>query len=177
MKFLFYTRKKEGSLMIELMVAATLMMIGLLGIFSLVTRSTGMNKDVVHRFEATYLAAEGIEIMKHIIDTDVAIPKTDFFNTTLSNSGKYEVYFNADRDIGLVSTGLSSSTRKLYLNDADGMYNYQGGTLTPYIRTVVVTSSADEITIQSVVEWMVGKEKNQVDLRDVFKNWREGVDG
>ena len=160
--------------MVELMVAASLITIGLLGIFSLIISSTRMNKDVVHRFEATYLAAEGIEIMKHIIDTDVAIPDTAFFNSTL-NSGNYEVQYNTDKDNELTELGYASSTRALWLDrEVTGLYSYrEAGVETPYVRTVRVENEGDKITVQSIVEWSVGGEKNIANLEEVFRNWRE----
>lgn len=160
--------------MVELMVAASLITIGLLGIFSLIISSTRMNKDVVHRFEATYLAAEGIEIMKNIIDTDVAIPGTAFFNSTL-NSGNYEVQYNTDKENELTELGYVSSTRVLWLDrDVTGLYSYrEAGVKTPYTRTIRVENEGDTITVRSVVEWNVGGEKNIANLEEVFQNWRE----
>ncbi len=155
------------------MVTASLIMIGLIGIFSLIIHSTSMNKDVVHRFEATYLAAEGIEIMKHVIDTDVAIPDTAFFNSTLNHDQNYEVQYDTDRDLGLTEI-YGSSTTPLWLNESTGLYSYnKAGKETPYKRTVAVVSGSNEITVKSEVEWNVGGERNVVDLEEVFKNWRE----
>ncbi len=166
--------------MVELMVASTLIMIGLIGIFVLIIQSTGMNKDVVHRFEATHLSAEGIEIMKHIIDTDVAI-KDLFFNSTLNASKNYEVQYDTSsmsmRDYKLTDIGYVSSTKPLSLDQSTGLYGYSGGIPTLYKRTIVVTSGTEEIQILSEVEWTNDGERKAVQLVETFKNWREGPDG
>jgi len=159
--------------MVELMVTATLIMVGLIGIFSLLIHSTSMNKEVVHRFEATYLAAEGVEIMKHVIDTDVAIPEPIFFNSTLDHNQNYEVQYDTDKDLGLTEI-FGSSTTPLWLNEATGLYGYNAaGKETPYKRTVIVESGGSDMTIKSEVEWTIGGERNVVNLEETFQNWRE----
>ncbi|MEW6616867.1 MAG: hypothetical protein AB1333_00365 [Patescibacteria group bacterium] len=166
-------KNKKGSLMVELMVTATLIMVGLIGIFSLLIHSTSMNKNVVHRFEATYLAAEGIEIMKHIIDTDVAIPESVFFNSTLDHNQNYEVQYDTDKDLGLTEI-FGSSTTALWLNEVTGLYGYNAaGKETPYKRTVTVGSGGNEMTIKSEVEWVINGERSVVNLEEIFQNWRE----
>ena len=62
----------DGNLMIESIVAITLIVIGILGIMSLLAKSANLSHYVSHSFEATYLAAEGIEMVKNTLDTDVA---------------------------------------------------------------------------------------------------------
>jgi len=155
------------------MVTASLIMIGLIGIFSLLIHSTSMNKDVVHRFEATYLATEGIEIMKNIIDTDVAIPGGVFFNSTLVSGQNYEVQYDTDKENLKDREIFGSSTTPLWINTITGLYNYDGGTKTPYIRTIVVRGGGDIMTIKSEVAWEVGGERNVVNLEEIFQNWRE----
>lgn len=161
--------------MVELMVTASLIMIGLIGIFSLLIHSTSMNKDVVHRFEATYLAAEGIEIMKNIIDTDVAIPDGVFFNSTLVSGQNYEVQYNTNRENLKDREIFGSSTTPLQLDlgGATGLYNYGVGMETLYTRTIVVEGGQDIMTIKSEVAWKVNGERNVVNLEEIFQNWRE----
>ena len=61
-------KDRKGNLLIESIVAISVIVISFLGILSLLSRSLGINKDVSYKFIATYLAAEGIEITKSLID-------------------------------------------------------------------------------------------------------------
>lgn len=170
----FFLKNKKGSLMVELMVTASLIMIGLIGIFSLLIHSTSMNKDVVHRFEATYLATEGIEIMKNIIDTDVAIPGGVFFNSTLASGQNYEVQYDTNKENLREIFGSSTIPLQLDLAGATGLYTYNNiGIKTPYTRTIVVQGGGDTMTIKSEVAWEVDGERNVVNLEEIFQNWRE----
>src|SRR3990167_7996112 len=61
-----------GQVLIESMVAISVVMIGLLGIMTLLIRSSRWNRDATQELVATSLAAEGIEIVKNLVDTNIA---------------------------------------------------------------------------------------------------------
>lgn len=156
--------------MIESMVSVGLVVVGLVGIFGLITRSINMNKDVQNRVVATYLAAEGIEIIKNIIDTNVekSYETTWIWNQGLN--GLYEVQY--DSRLNSLVPIASTSTTKLTLNEATGRYMYGSGLTTPYTRTVKVSGGGDTINVNSFVEWTTDNKKYVVHLSDVFLHWR-----
>ena len=53
------------------MVAITVLTVGFLGISSLLSQSLALNRVTTNEITATYLASEGIEIAKNLIDHDV----------------------------------------------------------------------------------------------------------
>src|SRR3990167_7505221 len=65
MKFL---KESGGNLMIESIVAISVTVIGFLGVVGLLSRSISVNKDAGQKFVSTYLSAEGIEVVKSLID-------------------------------------------------------------------------------------------------------------
>lgn len=168
---------ERASLMIESMVAMTLVLVGLLGIFSLITRSVSLDRNIHNRFVATYLAAEGIEVIKNIIDTDISIGQqgnnTVFWNTTVQ-PGMYEVQYNTDRNgLSLGSTGGVFSSTPLKLDVASGMYGYDTGTPSVFKRTIKISNaSGGGIAVDAVVKWTEGAKENTINLNDVFTNWR-----
>ena len=165
--------QRKGSMIIESMIAISLVVVGLVGIFNLVTRSTHMNKDVENRVVATYLAAEGIEVIKNIIDTNVERTyRTDSATWNEGLSGWFEIEYDTKLDT-LPSSLASTSTTPLRLNKTTGRYSYDGSLTTPYYRTVKVGASGDVITVDSFVEWTADGRKYTVHLSDVFQNWRE----
>ena len=60
----------KGYVLVESVVAMTIVVVGLLGIFSLLSQSLSLNRVVGDRYVGTYLAAEGIEVVKNIIDNN-----------------------------------------------------------------------------------------------------------
>src|SRR6185369_4698812 len=65
------TDRRSGQSLIEAIIAITLLTIGFLGIARLLSQSLFFTKVVSDQTTATYLAAEGIEIVKNLIDHDV----------------------------------------------------------------------------------------------------------
>ena len=63
-------RKNKGYILIEAIIAITIAVVGLLGIFSLLSRSLSLNRVVADRFVASYLVAESIEIVKNLVDNN-----------------------------------------------------------------------------------------------------------
>lgn len=162
--------------MIESMVAITLVLVGLLGIFGLITKSISINNDVRNRFTATYLAAEGLEVVKNIIDTDVAIGQQTgtptYWNSTIV-PGSYEVQYDTDRDtLNLSWTGGAPSTRPLLLDTTTGLYSYNLGVPSIFTRTVTITGSGGGANVESIVKWKDEGVEHQVHFSDTFTNWR-----
>lgn len=168
-------KKRNGSYIIEALVSVSLIVVGLLGVFGLIIRSTSMNRDVQNRVTATYLAAEGIEVIKSIIDANVEVNNRtgiEAWNSGLA-SGTYEVQYDTTRDT-LTSIGGASSTVPLLLDASSGRYAYNGGVPTPYYRTVRIEElDSETIRVSSVVEWVADGEHFSVFLQDIFTNWRE----
>jgi len=158
--------------MVELMVSMSLMVVGMLGIFAVLSQSLGLNRVVANQYVAVNLAAEGIEVTKNILDAN-------FVNGREWNAGfidgNYGVQFN--------STALDASYANMPLrfNINTGMYNYDvSGTETNFRRTVSIRSFdntgdtfTDEIKVVSRVIWKDrGGIDFEVELEDRFRNWR-----
>lgn len=171
------TNMRSGSYIIEALVAISLVFVGLLGVFGLITRSTNMNKDVQNRVVATYLAGEGIEVIKNIIDTNVEgynKKGAPVWNAKLRD-GNYQVQY--DTNSGVIESlylGNSSSTTPLSLNKSNGRYSYLGGETTIYFRTVRVEGvGGDKLRTSSFVDWTTDGKNYSVFLQDTFTNWRD----
>ena len=66
-----WNSKQRGQLLIEAMVAVSLMLVGLLGIFGVLSRSLGLSRVAADQFVAVNLASEGIEIAKNLLDSNI----------------------------------------------------------------------------------------------------------
>lgn len=160
---------KEGALMVESIVAVSLIVVGLLGVFALLIKSSRMNKDVYNRFVASYLAAEGIEVIKNIIDTDVATPSVPWNKTIESTS--YKVQHDSMKD-SITNLYGASSTELLAIDKSTGLFSYSGSE-TPFKRTIRTNDNGDFINVSSIVEWEIDGKKQVVNFEDRFTRWRD----
>lgn len=157
-------KKNSGQVLIESMVALTIAVVGLLGILALLSQSLSLNRVVSQQLIGNYLAAEGLEIVKNIIDSNVIAsrPWNDGFS-----SGDFEADYQ--------SLSLESNqNRPLRFDSANLFYSYGTGGPSPFVRTVTIEFiSPDEMKVNSVVRWTTrGRGMFEVNLEDHFFNWR-----
>jgi Tfp pilus assembly protein PilV len=154
-------RSEKGSLMIEAVVGLTLITVGMLGVFSLISSSLKTSQEVGSRFIAANLAAEGVEVVKNIIDTNVA--KRRAFNYGIS-SGDYMVDYD--------STSLNSSSGGYLYIDNNGTYSHSGGSETVFKRVVSITNGSGYIDVSSKVFWSDSGGERKISVEDRFYEWR-----
>ena len=151
--------------------AISVLTIGFLGVVTLLSKALGLNRVVADNYIGTYLAAEGIEVAKNILDTNL-IQKTSWSQGF--SDGDYEVDYQ--------STALQPyQDRTLSFDGGTGHYAYQEGyTPTSYKRKVTVKLIADagvqvnEIQVNSEVSWITrGGGTFSINLEDHFFNWRQ----
>lgn len=159
------SRKNKGYILIEAIIAITIAVVGLLGIFSLLSRSLSLNRVVADRFVAAYLAAEGIEIAKNLIDNNILAGKP--WNAGLAD-GTYEADY--------ADTGLIPATGRFINMSADtGAYGYAELVPTLMKRAIRIKNSADgeQITVGSRVNWTTrGGGKFDINLESHVFHWR-----
>lgn len=133
-----------GQVLVETMVALAMVVIGLLGFLSLLSYSIGLNKVVADQYVASYLASEGIEVIKNIEDNNVArnlVSPTAYNAYLSSNPGYYEVSYDTqppDVDIREVSESVSSLSR-IKFDPTTKIYNYSVGDTTSFTRQIKIT--------------------------------------
>ncbi len=158
--------EKRGEALIEALIAITIIVVGLLGMYSLLSRSVSLTRVVTDRYVAANLASEGMEVVKNIIDTNVLELKP--WNQNLASQGDYEVSYN--------SLSLSSfSGKALLYNSKKGLYSYEaGGMPTNFIRKITLEPKGpEEIQVNSRVSWLSrGGAVFEINLEDHFFNSR-----
>lgn len=173
---LLHYRSQKGNILIESIVSISLILIGLLGIFSLISSSIRQNKETYLKTDAAYLAAEGIEVVKNIIDTDV-VAEGITWNETIGETDyeTFEVDYTSNRST-IVSLGGVSSTLPIVKGAVSGFLGYnEEGEATPFFRTITVSrdeTSPDEIRVLSTVEWNERGKTRAVEVATILTNWR-----
>lgn len=158
------TRKNSGSLMMESLVAMALVVVGLFGIFNLIYVSIGADSLAVHKLQATYLAAEGVEIIKNYIDLE---GYTNFVGTVAS--GTYQVAYEDNGPIG-------GPQRVCQLPDGSFSQDPQWcgnpvnkAVKTVFQRSVTITYPNSSTTdVSSAVTWTEKGQNQSVILEDRF---------
>jgi len=161
-------QENSGQLLIEAMVGISIATVGLLGIVGLVSRSASLNRVVSNQFIATYLASEGIEIAKNLIDNNIV--QSNSWNSGFTTAGSFNIDY---KSLNLQDVPFAEN-RALLFDPATGLYSYQKGDPTPFIRIINIEPiGSDEIKVNSVVNWIDrGGAKFSVNLEDHFFNWR-----
>ena len=168
---------RRGQSLIEAMIALSVLTAGFMGIATLLARSFFLNRVISDRITANYLAVEGLEIAKNLIDHDVYESASGdpsfFWGKCFSSTG--------DVQLDYTTTGCGTLTafvipgNPLMLNPTTHLYGYNpaGAVATYFTREVRVVEAGNEITVDSIVRWSTGAAVNQsIDLENVFYNWQ-----
>ena len=165
-------KANKGTILIEVIIAISIIIVGLLAILRLLSRSISLNKVISNQLIAAYLAEEGIEIAKNILDANVIkIGNGDLPNPNMWNNG----FTTGDFEIDYQSQTLDNNqNRQLNFDFNTGFYSYAFGSSTPFQRQIDVNRIGnDELRIVARVNWITrGGATSTVVLEDHFYNWR-----
>jgi len=162
-----FLHNKNGSILVEALVALSFAVIVFSAALYLVTSSFGYNREITNKYTGVQLADEGIEIVKNIVDNNVIQCRA--WNTGIA-SGDYEAGYG---DASL--TPIGQEPRKLKLNSSAGLYGYNAGNEVPFYRVITITNYANRIRVESAVSWISKYGgSDQMSVIDYFYNWRTG---
>lgn len=164
-----YVKKQKGQLMVEAMVAVSLMLVGLLGIFGVLSRALGLARVAADQYIGVNLASEGIEVAKNILDTNIEQGNAWNFGFQV---GTAYVDYNSENL-------LDCSDGDLFFDPVTGLYNCDGnGRPSKYSRELTITipeGEADKyLKVVSTVRWIGrGGVDSEVSVEDHFYSWRD----
>lgn len=163
---------QDAQALIEVLVAISVLTVGFVGVLTLLARSLGLNRVVADNYTATYLAAEGIEVVKNLLDHNAIMRANGSiacWNAGMS-SGSFEVDSNATTLLPYVDPG-----RSILFDSATKLFNYATGDSTAFRRevTIITTPCVDDIVqVHAIVSWISRGGSYNVNLEDHFYNWR-----
>lgn len=164
--------ERKGQMLIETMVALSMVVIGMLGLLALLSQSIGINKVVSDQYVASYLAAEGIELVKQVVDNNVM--DGNGFNEGLTGCGtgcsvQYDEFGVAQRQDDVLVFDVDA---KAYTYNISAI----NGTPTSFKRKITIflnPANTDEMIVHSIVTWKTrGGSESTIDVEDHFFNWR-----
>lgn len=168
------------------MIALSVLTVGFLGIATLLSKSFFLNRVNADEVTGTYLASEGIEIMKNMLDHDVYSGGT--WGTCGGSCGSDGTYI-ADYTTGmgpsvqdqplLATACAGAGYPHLNFSTSTRLYSYSSvnSVTTGFQRCIRISHTVSngtfaEVTVDSIVTWSTGPLASQsVDLEDHFYNW------
>lgn len=165
---------KDGQIMVEAIVALSMLTMGMVGIFTLLSNSYGFNRISTNEYVAVNLASEGIEIVRDIIDTNILNLRS--WNCGVSTNGNFQADYN---DSALAAYSASDLVKfdnnlKVYTYDSSA-----DTVITPFNRRISIQNlgtPVSEIRVISRVTWKDrGSVPYDVTLEDRLFSWRGGT--
>lgn len=160
---------QSGQFLIEMMVAVSLIVIGMLGVFAVLSQSLGLSRVAANQYIAAHLAAEGVEVTKNVLDQN-------FINRRAWNLGfNNDTYIVEFDSISLTEVSENESQQPfLRFDENSKMYGYNSfWEETKFKREIIVDNRVEEIKITSRVYWKDrGGASYETIVEDRFKNWR-----
>jgi type II secretory pathway pseudopilin PulG len=176
----FSIHSRRGQTLVEALVALSILTVEFVGIVTLLTKSFQLNRTTSNDTQATYLAAEGIEVAKNIIDYDVysGLPSNNnwgcSFGLPLNTPTDYALEYDTVPPADCVTVIPQLTSDKLYFASSTDLYTYSSFDTQPtdFTRDVKITAiSNDELDVKSTVAWAAGGQSNTITLEDHFYNW------
>jgi len=162
--------KTKGFTLLEMLISLVVIAVGVLGVFSAISKYSQNTQTEKENLVASYLCQEGIEIVKNRRDTNWITGAA--WNAGLTNcAGGCEADYGVDMTIDLPA--WTDPGKFLYLEGATRSYKYLSSptgadTKTQYLRRINIASGTDELDIVVSVYW-AGK---TVSVEEKIYNWR-----
>lgn len=155
---------EKGFTLLELMISIFIISIGVIAIFTTITKYTQQTAITRDSLVAAYLGQEGVEIVKNIRDFNWVAGNDWATGLTSCSSGCEADY---------LSSLSSFSGRYLYVDNSTGLYQYSGGTPTQYQRKITITYPGatygnDEMDIEVDVTWKT----YTITVKENLYNWK-----
>lgn len=173
---IMYTNYEKGFTLIEMLIAVLIFSLSLVALMTISSRSIQSNRAAQDEIIAQYLAAEGIEGVRHIRDTNYIESNSDWLEgmrecieagneciMNVSTTADYFYTLSPCQDI--CSPALISN---------DGIYGVISGNTTGFTRSIFLDNSSndDALAIVSRVEWQQGRAARSIEMESLLMNWQ-----
>ncbi|MBI5220794.1 MAG: hypothetical protein HY978_03080 [Candidatus Liptonbacteria bacterium] len=164
-----------GQTIVETLVAVSVLTVGFLGILGLLNQSLGLNRVVADSYVGSYLAAEGVEIIKNLTDTNVINGQP--WNSGIGPNCPPAPGYQLDYASTAGNLQNYNPSQSLYYDPAAHRYNIQAmGNPTTFRRKVEICwigPQSNEMRVNSTVTWTTrGGAQYSVNVEDHFYKWR-----
>ncbi|MFH1714139.1 MAG: prepilin-type N-terminal cleavage/methylation domain-containing protein [Candidatus Nealsonbacteria bacterium] len=164
---------KKGFTIIEVIIAVFVITVGVGAAVILISQTIGLVNTTSSKLIASYLAQEGIEIVRNIRDGNFLIlasePATIWTDNILDVGCPSNVY-EADY-LSQTLSCISGTGQKLKVDS--NYYNYLSGSETNFIRKIIINPDVDKIDVLVEVSWQDKGSINKVTAQANLYDWWE----
>jgi len=163
----FFSKNGAGFTLLEAIFAISILVLTVTGSLALISRLLSFSPQVQSKLIASYLAQEGIEVVRNIRDNNWLNPANPSWNDGLGN-GDYEADYT--------NTTLSSWGDRFLNIDSAGFYSYSTTppfTQTKFKRKITLTQILpDEVGVLVEVSWQEKGQTQSVKVMENLYNWK-----
>jgi prepilin-type N-terminal cleavage/methylation domain-containing protein len=172
-------KNSRGFTLIETIVAISILSVGIVIIYGVFYNMYIEASSRNHSLKATYLAQEGVEVVRNMRDNNWISQAGDWKQGIDSGNCNDGCYFEADYKTG-VGAGLSPNVGRLLNVDGQGIYSYdESGDNAPTIfkRKITITGSndlfgsSDVFRVDSTVSWQNSGKEFLINIVEFLYNW------
>ncbi|HEY4714947.1 MAG TPA: prepilin-type N-terminal cleavage/methylation domain-containing protein [Candidatus Paceibacterota bacterium] len=175
----------QGFTLIETLVALAIFSTSIVALISVTGSGVANTNYAKNKFIASYLAQEGVELVRNIRDTNSLLlgPWADFLGGSDGTKGVGKCISLIGCDIDPKTLTVSPCPNQNgcplfydYTDTGDGFYTYPtGATSSPFTRKITVTDvaqpSSEEVNITSTVSWNQGGATHRTSYSENLLNW------
>lgn len=169
---------KKGFTLVEALIAMSVLIIGIFSGFVLVTRALYNAAVIQDRLTASFLAQEGVELVRQIRDTNfikiLDNQSIDWRNGLEDGSYIVEAKIREGYSINLVPIEEGAEVPNLlYDNNVDQkIYNYSLGERTVFNREIkILTITNDQVMVEVIMKWRTRNIDFELTVEDRLFNW------
>lgn len=164
-------KNKLGISIEEVVVSITVIVVGMIGVLSLVTQNIEVqyiNKNVLM---ASGLAQEGLELVRNIRDLNWLTSGKSWKQDILGD-GTYTIDYEGLNSINMTVNSLDESGARLYI-DNYGFYTHAAtATSTSFYRLVTVEDKTDYLDVKCTIRWKDGTQNHNYTAETYLYDWR-----
>ncbi|MGC8651289.1 MAG: type IV pilus modification PilV family protein [Minisyncoccia bacterium] len=166
------TKYKRAFTLVEALVALSILMIGVISGFILVTKALYDVSIIQDRLTASFLAQEGVELVRQIRDSNYVqnIQSTSIAWDKNLSDGDYLITTINNPPSGIKL--LPYEDKVLRWDSSSGLYNYTSGDTTNFKRKINIQHiNSDEIKVTVTIDWVTKGMNFQLVVEDFLYNW------
>ena len=170
-----FKNKNKAFTLVEVLIAVSILTVGILSGFILVTKVLYSTAVIQERLTASFLAQEGIELVRQIRDSNflriVNGESVEWKDGLAYGNYIIESKAGSQEPITLVPVDPEGGSNFRYDNDTR-IYNYTDGERTTFNREIKITTiSEDEIRVESIMKWKTKGIDFNLTVEDHLFNW------
>jgi len=169
---------KKGFTLVEALIAMSVLMVGIFSGFVLVTRALYNAAVIQDRLTASFLAQEGVELVRQIRDTNfIKILDNESINWRDGlTDGTYivEAKIREGNSINLVPVEEGAEIPNLLYDDSfdQKIYNHSLGERTVFNREIKIsTITDDQMMVEVIMNWRTRNIDFDLTVEDRLFNW------